>query len=102
MLPSSVLPFVNVSTDGRKKDRHNSELLFWSRLLQRAGIKDFCLHHVKDAGMNKALPLSIDGKWYDISYVAPDGEIFMIEIMRVKFARGPVTLEDETPWQRRT
>lgn len=52
--------------------------------------------------MNKALPLSIDGKWYDISYVAPDGEIFMIEIMRVKFARGPVTLEDETPWQRRT
>ena len=100
MLPSSVIPFVNVSTDGKKKDRHNSELLFWSRLLQRAGVKDFCMHHVNDAGMNKNLPLSIDGKWYDISYVAPDGEIFLVEIMRLKFARGPVTLEDETPWRR--
>lgn len=98
MLPSSFLPFLNVKTDGKKKDRHNREVLIIARLLQASGVKDFCLHHVDDAGMNHALPLSIDGKWYDIAYVAPDGELFLVEVMRLKYARGAVTREDGTRW----
>lgn len=97
MLPSAKLPFLNVKTDGRKKDRHNKEILFLAQLLHGAGITDYCLHHVNDAGMNKNLPLTLAGKWYDIVYVAPDGEVFMLELMRVKTARGPATLEDGTP-----
>lgn len=100
MLPSSVIPFLNVTTDGRKKDRHNSEVLFFSRLLQKSGVTDFCMHHIKDAGMNHNLPLSINGKWYDIAYVAGDGEVFLIEVMRLKYARGPATTEDGTTWQK--
>lgn len=83
MLPSATIPFLNVKTDGRKKDRHNREILFLVKLLKAAGINDYCMHHVNDAGMNKSLPLTLKGKWYDISYVAPDGEVFMIEMMRV-------------------
>jgi hypothetical protein len=100
VLPSSVLPFLNVATDGRKKDRHNREVLFLSALLRDAGVKDFCLHHVDEAGMNHHLPLAIDGKWYDIAYVAPDGEIFLIEVMRLKYARGPAVREDGKKWQK--
>lgn len=100
MLPSAKLGFLNVKTDGRKKDRHNREVLFLSQLLQAAGIKDFCMHHVNDAGMNKNLPLTLNGKWYDIAYMAPDGEVFMLEIMRVKTARGPATLADGSPCQK--
>ena len=84
MLPSSKIPFLNVRTDGRKKDRHNREILWLSSLLLRAGVKDYCLHHVNEAGMNRALPLTLAGRWYDIAYVAPDGEVFMIEIMRTR------------------
>lgn len=100
MLPSANCTFLNVGTDGRKKDRHNKEILFLAKLLRSAGVSDYCLHHVKDGGMNKALPLTLAGKWYDISYVSPDGEVFMIEIMRVKTARGPAAAEDDTPWQK--
>lgn len=97
MLPSSKLPFLNVKTDGRRKDRHNREILFLSQLLQAAGITDYCLHHVNDAGMNRNLPLTLAGKWYDLVYVAPDGEVFMLELMRVRTARGPACLEDGSP-----
>jgi hypothetical protein len=24
------------------------------------------------------------GKWYDIVYVAPDGEVFLVEVMRAR------------------
>jgi hypothetical protein len=84
VLPSAKLGFLNVKTDGRKKTRHNQEILFILDLLLTAGIKDYCVHHVDEAGMNKALPLTLAGKWYDISYVAPDGEIFLIEVMRLR------------------
>jgi len=100
VLPSSILPFLNVSTDGRKKDRHNREVLLIAQLLQSTGVKNFCLHHINDAGMNKNLPLSIDGKWYDIAYVAGDGEVFLVEVMRARFARGPMTLEDGSKWRK--
>jgi hypothetical protein len=100
MLPSSTLPFLNVTTDGRKKDRHNREILIISRLLQASGVKDFCLHHIDEAGMNHSLPLMIGGKWYDISYIAPDGEIFLIEVMRLKYARGMPATEDGKTWQK--
>lgn len=84
MLPSANLPFLNVKTDGKAKDRHNREVLFFARLLRAAGIKNLCLHHVDDGGMNRDLPLTFKGKWYDVVYVSPDGEIFMVEIMRVR------------------
>lgn len=100
MLPSSKLGFLNVKTDGRRKHRHNEEILFVSRLLQGAGITDYCLHHVNDAGMNKDLPLCLDGKWYDISYIAPDGEVFLIEIMRVRTARGAAVNEEGVAWRK--
>lgn len=100
MLPSAKIGFLNVPTDGRKKDRHNREILFLARILAAAGVTDYCLHHVRDGGMNKALPLTLAGKWYDICYVAPDGEVFMLELMRVRTARGPAALEDGTPWQK--
>ena len=82
MLPSAKLGFLNVSTDGKRKNRHNKELLLLLRLLQQAGCCHYLLHHVKDAGMNKSLPLQLAGKWYDLSYVSEDGEIFLVEIMR--------------------
>jgi len=74
--------FLNISTDGKRKDRHNKELLLILRLLQQAGCCHYLLHHVKDAGMTKGLPLQLAGKWYDLSYVSEDGEIFLVEIMR--------------------
>lgn len=100
MLPSSSLPFLNVATDGKKKDRHNREILIISRLLQASGVKKFCLHHIDDGGMDHTLPLAIGGKWYDISYVAPDGEIFLIEVMRLRYARGMPATETGEPWQK--
>ena len=102
MLPSASLPFLNVNTDGRRKDRHNREILFLLRLLLEAGEKDYCLHHVDDAGMNRELPLMLDGRWYDISYVAPDGEIFLIEVMRLRYAKGRALTNDGAKWQKRS
>ena len=100
MLPSSKFPFLNVHTDGKRKDRHNTEVLIIARLLQASGVKEYCLHHIDDAGMNHALPLSLDGKWYDISYVAPDGELFLVEVMRLRYARGQVLREDGEIWRK--
>ena len=100
MLPSSSLPFLNVATDGKRKDRHNREVLIIARLLRASGVKEICLHHIDDAGMNHALPLSLDGKWYDIAYEAPDGELFLVEVMRLKYARGAVLNEDGSRWRK--
>lgn len=82
MLPSAKMGFLNVVTDGKKKDRHNKELLFWFEKLLDSGCCHYCLHHINEAGMNKTLPLQYKGRWYDLSYVAEDGEIFLVEIMR--------------------
>lgn len=101
MLPSSRLPFLQINTDGRTKKRHNEEILFWLHQLGKAGINNVGAHHVDDAGLNRDLPLTLAGKWYDIVYEAPDGEVFMIELMRVKTARGPAATEDGRPWQKR-
>jgi len=54
-----------------------------------------CLHHVRDAGMTRDLPLTLDGKWYDISYVAPDGEVFLVEIMRTRLIYDPTKPMEE-------
>jgi hypothetical protein len=82
VLPSAKMGFLNVTTDGKRKDRHNKELLLLLRLLQQAGCCHYLLHHVKDAGMTKSLPLQQENKWYDLSYVSEDGEIFLVEVMR--------------------
>lgn len=100
MLPSHEFGFLNVPTDGRKKDRHNKEILFLAGLLNRAGIAHLNLHHINDVGLDKSLPVKLGRKIYDITYVAPDGELFMIEIMRVKYAKGPARMEDDKPWQK--
>ncbi len=100
MLPSSVLPFLNVATDGKRKNRHNEEILFFSRLLLQAGTKKMALHHVRDAGLTANLPLTLNGKWYDISYVAPDGEIFLVEIMRTRKIYDPKAPIEEWQWQK--
>lgn len=83
MLPSAKLPFLNIKTDGRRKNRHNREVLRLLQLLLKDGTTRYCIHHANEAGMDKTLPLTYKEKWYDIVYEAPDGEIFMIEIMRV-------------------
>lgn len=82
VIPSSFLPFLSVETDGAAKDRHNRELSFVLRALRDAGIKTYNLHHIKDGGVDKSLPLMKDDKWYDLSYVSWDGEIILIEVMR--------------------
>lgn len=100
MLPSAKLPFVNVQTDGKAKNRHNKEILFLSHLLQKAGVKRLCLHHVTDAGMDKSLPLTYQGKWYDVAYVSSDGEVFMIEIMRTRLQCPEEEAGGEQPRQK--
>ena len=82
VLPSAKLGFLNIKTDGKRKDRHNKELLFWLERLLDAGCIHYSLHHLREAGCTKSLPLQLGGKWYDLSYVAEDGEIFLVEIMR--------------------
>lgn len=81
-IPSSFLPLLSVNTDGKAKDRHNREVSFVLRALQKAGIKTYSLHHIRDGGVEKSLPLMKAGKWYDISYVSGDGEIILVEVMR--------------------
>jgi len=90
VLPSAKLPFLNIKTDGKRKDRHNREILLFLKLLQDAGCVHYLAHHVNDAGMTKILPLTLAGKWYDLSYVSQDGEIFMVEIMRA----GKIFVDD--------
>ncbi len=100
MLPSHHFGFLNVKTDGKKKNRHNQEILFLTKLLKQAGIKFINIHHVNDVDLDKFLPVKIGNKIYDITYVAQDGELFMVEIMRIKYAKGPLKMEDDTPWQK--
>ena len=52
-------------------------------LLREDGIKIFNLRHVRDGGLEKDLPIALDGHFYDISYISDDGELFLIEVMRV-------------------
>ena len=82
-LPSEVVPLVSVFTDGRSKDRHNREVMRLLHLLREDGIKIFNLRHVRDGGLEKDLPIALDGHFYDISYISDDGELFLIEVMRV-------------------
>ena len=81
--PSSVVPLLNVRTDGRAKSRHNAEVARVLRLLRADGVKDYRLHHISDGGYDKTLPISLDGKFYDVAYRDTDGEVFLIEVMRV-------------------
>lgn len=91
MLPSSKIPFLNIKTDGRHKDRHNREIMHVLGLLKASGITQYCIHHIDDAGLNHDLPLSLKNKWYDISYVAADGEIFLVEVMRTRTTFKPAS-----------
>ena len=38
---------------------------------------------MRDGGLDKDLPIALDGRFYDISYLSDDGELFLIEVMRV-------------------
>jgi len=82
-VPSAVLPFLTVRTDGKAKERHNRELMRVFRLLRGDGVREFRLHHVNEGGQSREIPIALDGKFYDIGYIAEDGEVFLIEIMRV-------------------
>ena len=82
-LPSEVVPLVSVFTDGRSKDRHNREVMRLLHLLREDGVKIFNVHHVRDGGLEKELPIALDGRFYDLSYLSDDGELFLIEVMRV-------------------
>ena len=82
-LPSVVVPLVSVFTDGRSKDRHDREVMRLLRLLRADGVSNYNIHHVRDGGLTKTLPLSLDGRVYDISFISDDGEVFLIELMRV-------------------
>lgn len=82
-LPSEVVPLVSVFTDGRSKDRHNREVMRLLHLLRIDGVKIFNVHHVRDGGLEKELPIALDGRFYDLSYLSDDGELFLIEVMRV-------------------
>ena len=93
MLPSKTIPFLSVQTDGKAKDRHNREILYILDLLLKSGVKTFCTHHVSEAGSDKRLPMGLNGRWYDISYVSSDGEIIMLEIMRTRSYFNPEKTE---------
>lgn len=47
-------------------------------------MRDYNLHHIDDVGLNKLIPLKIGKKIYDFSYVSRDGEMFLIEVMRIQ------------------
>lgn len=46
-------------------------------------MKLYNVHHIRDGGLSTEIPLFIDGRLYDIGYICPDGEVFLIEVMRV-------------------
>lgn len=83
-VPSAVCPLLNVLTDGRSKARHNREVMRILELLRGDGVQRYNLHHIRDGGLEKDIPLFLDGHLYDIGYICPDGEAFLIEVMRVK------------------
>lgn len=80
---SALFPFLEVRTDGRAKQRHNEEVLRVLGLLKRDGVQSYTLHHIRDAGLSSDLPIALGGKYYDIGYKSRDGEVFLVEIMRV-------------------
>lgn len=53
------------------------------RLLRIDGVTDYNVHHIRDAGLSPDLPIALNGKFYDIGYKSRDGEMFLIEVMRV-------------------
>jgi hypothetical protein len=77
------MSLVSVYTDGCAKSRHNREVVRLLRLLLGDGVQVYNMHHVRDGGLCKDLPLMLDGHCYDISYLSDDGELFLIEVMRV-------------------
>ncbi|MDP2106502.1 MAG: hypothetical protein Q8J76_10960 [Desulfobulbaceae bacterium] len=81
--PSSALCFLSVATDGRQKARHNQEVMFILSLLQKSGIRNHNIAHIDDAGINREIPIAKAGKNFDIGYQSADGEIFLIEVMRL-------------------
>lgn len=83
-LPSSVCPLLNVLTDGRSKNRHNEEVKRVLGLLRGDGVKLYNVHHIRDGGLSEEITLFYDGRLYDIGYICPDGEVFLIEVMRVR------------------
>ena len=84
MIPSSAIPFLNVCHDGRHKERHNKEIAFSVGLLKKSGVREYNIAHIDDAGLSKEIPIVLNRKIYDIGYCSSDGEVFLIEIMRVK------------------
>lgn len=80
---SAVLPLLTVSTDGKAKEVHNREVMRVLRLLRADGTKRYILHHVCDGGQDQSIPIALDNKYFDIGYINDDGEIFLVEIMRV-------------------
>lgn len=48
-------------------------------------MKLYNVHHIRDGGLSTEIPLFLDGRLYDIGYICPDGEVFLIEVMRVKY-----------------
>lgn len=84
MIASSSYPFLCVCHDGKHKTRHNKEVMFILSLLKKAGVREYNLHHIKDAELSGEIPIVKNRKIYDIGYCSPDGEVFLIEIMRAK------------------
>jgi len=83
--PSAALPFVNIRTDGKPKLRHANEISFILSLLKLSGVREFRAEHIYDVGYSKEIPTSKNGKVYDIGYKSRDGEIFLIEVMRLTY-----------------
>lgn len=77
------MPGLVVLTDGKAKDRHNREVMRVLALLRADGVQHFALHHIRDGGQDPQVPIALQGKYYDIGYIAEDGEVFLIEVMRL-------------------
>lgn len=82
-VPSSILPFLNVKTDGGHKDKHNREVMFVLNSLMDSGITRFNLLHINDAGLDGTIPMAYRGHFYDIGYQSLDGCLFLVEVMRI-------------------
>ena len=82
-IPSAAVPFVNVGTDGKRKERHNAEVMFVLAALRAAGIKIYNLDHIDDGGRDRSIPVTYRHKTYDIGYINRDGTAFLIEVMRI-------------------
>lgn len=87
-LPSVYFPFVNVMTNGKRKDTHNSEVQFLQKLLLDAGVSRIRIDHVKELNLDKDLPLTWNGKRFDIAYQNHEGNTVLIEVKIVKTKEG--------------